>query len=204
MIATCLAGIGTITSLFAKEPAVQHITALEPAANLFPRLSIAVTDQPRITPVQATTADLVHDGRSGSFDAITYVSVLEHIEHDEAELRVAAALLTEGGRVGVFVPAGPWLYGSMDQVSGHHRRYTKASIRVVAESAGFVVEQLYYADVAGALPYWFVYRVLKHKHLGDGSATLFDGVLVPISMFLQRLVAHPPLGKNLVLIARKR
>jgi hypothetical protein len=42
------------------------------------------------------------------------------------------------------------------------------------------------------------------KSLGAVSSTGYDRVIVPVSRALQRLVPYPPLGKNLLAIARKR
>ena len=198
------AGIAAVTRLLAQRPVVRSVLAIEPAANLYPKLLAATADMAKVQSRQLTSGEVLQGGAAGDFDAVTYVNVLEHIEHDVDELRTAHSLLAPGGRVGVFVPAGPWLYGSMDRLSGHHRRYTKASLRAVAEAAGFEVDELRYADLASMRPYWAMYRVLQVKRLGSGSGTAFDAVLVPISRVIQRLVPNPPFGKNLVLIATRR
>ena len=196
-------GIAAVTKLLALRPVVQSVLAIEPAANIFPRLEHETAAIPKMHCRQITTTELRHEAGPAQFDAITYVNVLEHIEHDVEELRTAHVLLAPGGRIGVFVPAAPWLYGSMDRLSGHHRRYTKATLREAAQAAGFRVDDLHYVDVASMLPYWGMYRVLQANTLGGGSGFVFDSVLVPISRFIQRLVPNPPFGKNLILIATR-
>jgi hypothetical protein len=97
----------------------------------------------------------------------------------------------------------PSLYSAIDHKSGHYRRYTKAMLREKVEQAGFTVESIDYFDVASVLPYWLVYRVLGVETLGSGSNAIYDRLIVPVSKRLQRALVHPPLGKNLILVARR-
>jgi hypothetical protein len=53
------------------------------------------------------------------------------------------------------------------------------------------------------VPYWVMYRLLDAQRLGTVSSKGYDRVVVPISRALERLVKRPPLGKNLVAIARR-
>ena len=129
--------------------------------------------------------------------------VLEHIEDDNGELAVSLQLLRPGGRLCLFVPALPGLYSSIDHKSGHFRRYTKKSLQTRVERAGFEVETIDYFDVASVVPYWLLYRVLGAEDLSAGSNAFYDRVLVPISRSVQRTLVHPPVGKNLILVARR-
>jgi hypothetical protein len=90
----------------------------------------------------------------------------------------------------------------MDFISGHYRRYRKESLRSVISDAGYVVEDLRYFDVAGLPAYWVAYRLLNIQRFGGASSAAFDRVLVPLSRFVQFVVKSPPLGKNLIAIAR--
>src|SRR5215204_1717090 len=87
-------------------------------------------------------------------DSIIYVNVLEHIEGDEAELRIIHAALEPGGRVFLFVPAFQWLYGSFDREINHFRRYTRRELQRKCVAAGFRVIESRYFDVLGVLPWW--------------------------------------------------
>jgi hypothetical protein len=51
------------------------------------------------------------------------------------------------------------------------------------------------------LPYWLSYRVLNRQTLGTSSVALYDKVIIPMSIFLSRLVRSRGLGKNLIMIA---
>lgn len=196
------AGLGTVSlALTRRRGGV--VLALEPAANVYPRLVERLKGAANITPRHATSSDLVAEGTGATFDTAVYVNVLEHIDDDSAELDTGYRLLRPGGHLCVFVPAMPSLYARIDERSGHYRRYTKADLRQKVERAGFIVDKIEYMDVASIVPYWLVYRVLGVASLGSGSNTLFDRVLVPTSRMLQRVLRHPPIGKNLVLVAHR-
>ena len=196
------AGLGSIATELARRARDRQVTALEPAANVFPALAERAAEHPNLTALQITSSDLVAGGAAGSFDGVVYVNVLEHIADDAAELATAASLLADGGRIAVFVPAMPSLYGSLDYKSGHFRRYTPAQLRARLAEAGFVDIDVRYLDLVGVAPYWLMYRVLDVSRLDRASSTGYDRVIVPISRTIQRVVPRPPRGKNLVATAR--
>lgn len=195
------AGTGTITrKLVERYPGIT-VTALEPAANMAAGLESFATVHPRVQVHRHTLADVALD--AGSFDAVMYLNVLEHIEDEEAELAMAAATLRPGGALLVFGPAHEWLYSDLDYKAGHYRRYHLENLRSVVKAAGFDVVSLRYFDVLGVVPYWLVYRFLRHAGISGSTMWGYDRVVVPASRALQRLVPHPPVGKNVVLVARK-
>lgn len=64
----------------------------------------------------------------GSFDLVTLLDVIEHVDDDENLLREAGRLLTPGGLVLVTVPAYTWMWGAQDEISHHYRRYTRGRL----------------------------------------------------------------------------
>lgn len=79
------------------------------------------------------------------YDLIVLLDVLEHIEQDEASLAALADMLEPDGRILITVPAMPWLWSKHDEVHHHFRRYTRRSLRAVAERAGYrVIETSYF------------------------------------------------------------
>ena len=134
---------------------------------------------------------------------MVYVSVLEHVLDDVAELRTAHDLLRPGGTLAVFVPAMPSLYGSLDFKSGHYRRYDRDLLRRSVESAGFELVDLHHMDLLGALPYFVMYRLLGVNTLDSGSSNLYDRCIVPVSRFIETRAGAPARGKNLVAVARR-
>ena len=118
------AGFGAIAAEMARRDPTRHVTAIEPAGNVFPELSDRAADLHNLDVAQVTSGELAATTSDAVFDAVVYVNVLEHIADDANELHTAYDLLAPGGRLGLFVPAMPSLYGSLDYKSGHYRRYT--------------------------------------------------------------------------------
>ena len=59
-----------------------------------------------------------------TFDLVTALDVLEHIEDDRAAVREVARVLRPGGTLLATVPAYDWMWGAQDEISRHFRRYT--------------------------------------------------------------------------------
>jgi dolichol-phosphate mannosyltransferase len=197
------AGIGAVTNRLVERAGVIRVTALEPAANLFPLLAHNMVAGSPVMALQCTSSELLADAGCSRFDSAVYVNVLEHIEDDVAELKVAGELLREGGKLCVFVPANPRLYGTLDYKSGHHRRYVREGLARVVTDAGFSIDRIVYLDVASMIPYWLAYKVVGITKLSGGQSSLFDKVLVPLSQAAQRIVPNPPTGKNLLVVATR-
>jgi SAM-dependent methyltransferase len=174
-----------------------HLYSFEPADNLFPRLQRALAGIENVTPVKGFLDPLAAPEMA---DSVLYVNVLEHIEDDVGELRRARRVLKPGGNLLVFVPALSWLYSPADRRMGHYRRYHKKGLAHLVESAGFKITHLRYFDMAGVIP-WFVYFRLFRGTLGNHSVTAYDRLVVPVMRRVERWLI-PPLGKNLLLVAR--
>jgi SAM-dependent methyltransferase len=81
-----------------------------------------------------------------SFDIVTALDVVEHLDDDVAGLREMHRVLKKGGKTLIFVPAFMWLWGVQDDISHHRIRYTRAQIVERLEGAGFKVERATYAN----------------------------------------------------------
>jgi SAM-dependent methyltransferase len=197
------AGFGAISVELAQRRPNRTVTAIEPASNVFPTLRDRAVGLPNLEVAQITSGELSNRPDHRRFDGVVYANVLEHIADDVAELRTAAELLRGGGRLSVFVPAMPSLYGSLDYKSGHYRRYTANQLRSVLELAGYVDVDVRYFDLLGVIPYWMMYRCLDVGRLDRVSSIGYDRVVVPLSRGMQRIVTRPPRGKNLIATARR-
>lgn len=191
------AGIGSITRVILEQP-VERLVAFEPSSNMFPQLAASVRGEPRATAVHG----IFGPAQAGqAFDSVAYINVLEHVEHEREELDRAHAALRPGGHLLVFVPALGWLFSNFDREVGHFRRYTKDGLERVVQHAGFEVVESRYFDMAGVLP-WYVHFTLLGRGMGQGSVSLYDRVVVPPMRLIERLGA-PPIGKNVLLVARR-
>jgi SAM-dependent methyltransferase len=136
-------------------------------------------------------------------DSIIYVNVMEHIENDRLELDHIRRTLGKGGRCFIFVPALMSLYGEFDRKIGHFRRYTKPEVEEKCQSAGFKILKSKYFDLAGIVPWFVKYKMLKSDSLDSGAVTLYDKMAIPFVKGMEKFV-NVPIGKNVLLIAEKQ
>ena len=68
--------------------------------------------------------------------------VLEHIDDDLGTLRHLQSILEPGGYLVLTVPAHPLLFGEMDAIAHHRRRYGRAELGAKLAAAGLEVRQL--------------------------------------------------------------
>lgn len=194
------AGLGTISERL--RTGVDHLDLVEPAPDLAQRLSDKFAADVGVQVLDQTLEDWMVVSQPGTFDGIVMVNVLEHIEDDLAAARGLYDVLMPGGTLMIFVPALPSLYSKLDEIHGHYRRYTKSSLRGCIGAAGFQIERLHYVDIAGVFPWWLLNTVLGKTSFHAPSLRIYDKLVVPVTRICES-VMRPPLGKNLILIARK-
>jgi SAM-dependent methyltransferase len=200
------AGIGTLARRYVH--AADEAVLLEPAGNLIPALLENMSAFTNARPVEALLKDVAggrHAGvdfSAGSFDAVVLINVLEHIEDDAEMLRMLHMLLRPGGTLVLFVPALAWLYGSLDRLVDHKRRYSSGGLRSVVRGAGFEIETHKYFDVLGIAPWFVAGRVVRQQSFNAGAAGLYDRFAVPVGAFIEGIF-QAPIGKNLLSISRK-
>jgi glycosyltransferase involved in cell wall biosynthesis len=140
------------------------------------------------------------EGERGRHDTVVCLNVMEHVADDGAALRNMYEALEPGGHAVVLVPRGAWLYGSLDVVLGHHRRYARGELAQKARAAGFEVAQLFDFNRA-TVPGWYANAVLlKRKHFGRLQLKVFDS-LVGLLRRVDRLL--PWEGASLIAVLRR-
>lgn len=170
------AGIGTNLDQLWSDGA--QWTCLEPDPNLVSDLRLkADALGESVTVITGTLQDLSEEPE---FDTIIYIDVLEHIEHDRAELVRAAKKLVPGGHLVVLSPAFQFLYSPFDDAVGHFRRYTRQSLRAV-EPQGLYLEHMQYLDCVGALASTANKLLLRSTQPKPGQIALWDHAMVPLS-----------------------
>jgi SAM-dependent methyltransferase len=198
------AGSGNIAARYADQ--VQRLLLIEPARNLCSQLESRFVDKPHVRCLCGRVEDLsASDFECGGspFDSALLVNVLEHVKDDAALVSRLGELLRPGGRLLVFVPALPWLFGTLDAHVHHLRRYTRSGLTNLLIDSGFEIERLHFFDLPGVLPWFFAGRVLRQSRFNAGAARFYDRVVVPLARGLERRF-KPPIGKNLVCVARRR
>jgi glycosyltransferase involved in cell wall biosynthesis len=152
----------------------------------------------RITHLDATHADSFPANQS--FDTVIFLNVLEHIADDCGAMRNIFNVLQNGGAAIVLVPNGPKLFGSLDEVLGHCRRYTEKQLTEAGEIAGFKLERLLRFNRTGVIAWWLNGRVLRRTTFGLAQIRLLN-LLTPVFRVMDPWLPLPPL--SLIAIFRK-
>ena len=134
-------------------------------------------------------------------DTIVCVNILEHIQNERKALKDYRKTLPRGGKLLVFVPAIPSLYGSMDISYGHFRRYDKKELETKITEAGFELVNSRYLNLVGILGWWWNGKILKKAIVPENQIGLYDlaiGIIMPIEKWLPK-----PIGLSLFCVGRK-
>jgi hypothetical protein len=115
-------------------------------------------------------------------------------------LRNIHATLADGGTAIILVPFGPKLYGTLDEVLGHCRRYTEEQLANAAQQAGFQVEKILKFNRPGVPAWWLNGKLLKRRTFGIGQIRVLN-VLTPIFCLIDPWLPLPPL--SIIAILRK-
>lgn len=150
--------------------------------------------------------------KAGSFDILTALDVLEHIESDTEVLKDWLRVLKPGGTMVLTVPAYQWLWSQHDVINNHYRRYTRKELKQKIQVAGFEVKKSSYAIVFSfplVVGSRFVSK-LSGKNPQEYSSfvqlpkpvnSLFINLL-KIEAKLGRLVSYP-FGTSVLVVAQK-
>lgn len=195
------AGLGGSTRLLCRGTERRWV-CLEPDPALADRLAVAIGDGSLPACCRLAVGTIAEAAALGPFDTVLYIDVLEHIADDRGELARAADILAPGGHVVALAPAHNWLYSPFDRAIGHHRRYSRRSLRALTPEALELV-RLAYLDSAGLLASLGNRLLLRSPMPTAAQVRLWDRVLVRLSRRLDPLLAHR-LGKSVLGAWRKR
>jgi SAM-dependent methyltransferase len=152
--------------------------------------------------------------RSETFDIVTCIDVLEHLQDDRRAARELARVLRPSGLLVVTVPAFQFLWGDHDTLYGHYRRYRAREVRERLSAAGLQVTRVSYFEPLFVAPLW-LFRKLKKLFARDQSIAKRDDFVSlsrPVNAALTHLLAAErfplrfmnfPFGVTLLATARK-
>lgn len=189
------AGIGGTTRALVDPAGVDTWLCLEPDPELARRVRERVRSG-ELPPSVEVRVGTVEDVAEERFDAVLYVDVLEHIPDDRAEAARASLRLRPGGHLVVLAPAHPWLFSPFDDALGHHRRYTRRTLRDAIPLDLIEVECLY-LDSAGLLASGGNRLLLRSSMPTATQIAFWDGVLVRASRVLDPILGHA-VGKSIL------
>ena len=198
------AGSGSFSQAIAE--VASHLVSIEPSRKFCMELDRKLERIENAESYCGTLSSFVaskgEEGEVRKFDRIMYTHVLEHIPDDVSELKLAKQQLQLNGKAIIVVPSMPRLYGSVDSLSGHQRRFTLNELRTVAELSGFEVESIRYFNPIAIAPYWLLYRIIGVKSVGSGQLGLYDRIFVPLAYKMMWIFGGRIPGINLVAVLR--
>lgn len=195
------AGIGANTP-FLTNSAVGRWVCLEPDQQLIDQLTENLGSSTNGVPHEIVCGTLGTLPHGESFDTILYIDVLEHIEDDAGEVRLAAERLRTGGHLIVLSPAHQWLYTPFDAAIGHFRRYNKPTMRRLTP-AEMSLESLFYLDACGIAASTANRALLRQSMPTREQIRLWDRRIIPLSRLVDPLLRYS-VGKSIVGVWRKK
>jgi SAM-dependent methyltransferase len=168
--------------------------------------------------IRVSQADLMHlPFRPGSFDLVCALDAIEHVPDDETALRELHRVCRSGGTLLATVPAFGFLWGNVDRVGHHFRRYTRRELTGVIERSGFAVRFVRYFNTAlfpAIAAVRLAARLVPPRDAVDGEPVRTDFDIVksgPLNAVLARLFGaeasllgwSPPFGVSLVCVGER-
>jgi glycosyltransferase involved in cell wall biosynthesis/phospholipid N-methyltransferase len=127
------------------------------------------------------------------YDTVICLNVIEHVDDDRAALLNINRVLAPSGRAIVLVPQGPGNLGTLDEVLGHRRRYTREGLAALALQCGFEVSRMIEFNRVGTAGWFLNGKVLRRRKFGRGQIWLLD-LLTPMLRRIDSIVPLPPLS----------
>jgi SAM-dependent methyltransferase len=144
-------------------------------------------------------------------DLVTLLDVVEHVEDDRALVAEIVQAMRPGATLVVTVPALPLLWSPWDEALGHHRRYTRATLRSLAAGLPLAVDEVSFL-FPELLPPALVRRVARGRVGRDRDARIaefpnlprvLDRALRYVSGLTYRCRRWWPAGTSLLLVAHR-
>lgn len=139
--------------------------------------------------------------KNNKFDTIVCINVLEHIKGDVKTLGDFHKILEDNGKLILFVPAIPSLYGSMDRVDHHFRRYTKKDLRKKLAYSKFKVNKIMYINFLGIFGWYINGKILKNEKV-DAKIMGFYNKIVPLLFNIEKNIPLP-IGLSIFCVCEK-
>jgi SAM-dependent methyltransferase len=145
-----------------------------------------------------------------SFDLVTALDVVEHLDDDLAGLREMRRVLRPGSYALIFVPAFMFLWGVQDDISHHRRRYTLPGLKRSLQEAGLTIERASYANLTFFVPILLgrvLMRLIGFRSVSENNLTLSFlngplGAILGAERFLLSRISFP-FGVSIICVARR-
>ncbi len=196
-------GIGNISQYILNTPGnVKALTCVDIDPDCCKSLRMRVKRMLAEIKVNIVNSDFMDMSSTEKYDCIFNFNLLEHIEKDTEALKKMEELLVDGGKIMVFVPAGKALYGSMDRMLKHFRRYSLDELYSKFNSCGMKVINMRYYNMIGFFGWFVNNRIFKIRNQKKSQIRFFNNYVMPIQSKLESKIKIP-FGQNLLCVARK-
>lgn len=144
-----------------------------------------------------------------SFDIITALDVMEHIENENDFLNEIKKLSTTsgGGYILITVPAYQFLFTYHDEINNHYRRYNKNRLKKVLLENGFDIMKISYFNFFLFPPFFIVRmidKIFNLKRVEKEKKSIFNELLYKIFNFEKYLLRkiNLPFGSSLIVLCK--
>ena len=158
-------------------------------------------NQPNLTILKMDILEENGKLQPASFDTVMLINVLEHIEKESQTIEKIYNLLSDNANFILFVPAYQWLYGSLDTIVGHVRRYNKNHLQSILTKANFKPYHYRYMNTLGVFGWFLNSKVLKKNEFSLSQIKLFD-FLIPLISGFEKIIT-PPFGQSILVVVKK-
>lgn len=145
----------------------------------------------------------------GTFDIVTVLDVIEHVDDDIGSLQTTYDMLRPGGLMVCTVPAHQYLWSEHDVLNEHKRRYSRNELRTKIENTGYNVRLLSFYNMFFYPPVAALRLMRRNRTENKPQLGIVPG---PINAFFTGLFASEkhllkfaslPIGVSLIAIAQK-
>jgi glycosyltransferase involved in cell wall biosynthesis len=152
------------------------------------------SDRPYLETQFCDVSDLGSFPRAeGGFDTVIALNVIEHVDRDREALANIRSALSPDGRAIVLVPQGEDLFGTLDEVLGHKRRYSEASLGRLAAEVGFTVRAMLRFNRVGTPAWWLNGKLLRRRGFGLFQVMALN-LLTPLFRVIDGSLPFAPLS----------
>lgn len=135
------------------------------------------------------------------FDTIVAINVLEHIENDVGVLKKINDGLAKEANLLLIVPAHKILFGKLDAILPHYRRYSRKELVDKLINTGFIIEKIEYMNFLSAIGWFINFKLLNRKRMPTLTIFLADK-LIPLVSLIEKFIKFP-FGLSLFAVAKR-
>jgi len=195
-------GIGNITKYFCNS-SIKEVVLSDSSDEMLTQLKAIFSslDNHRVVKLDISSTHSVLSLSAEPIEVITCINVLEHIKNDLAALKNMHKILCRNGTLVLMVPALPCLFGTLDELNRHYRRYAKKLLNEKLKRAGFVIKEEYYMNFFGITTWFLSGKILRQKKFSKHICGILDKC-VPLLAKIEKY-CRPFIGQSIVTICSK-